>query len=400
VKAEGPAPQVLEIQEHSTLTMPKEAFSEELANKLWRSYREQVEVQAPSFTNGYQWELTAKGWVGRVTLAEGVTLALVPKVPLGNLFGMLELAYNLDALLLGGPLVLCETLDDLYQRLAVVLARRVLDRHRKGLFREYQGRQEELSHLKGRMDLRQVCRQPWKVGFDCSFEEHSADNEDNQILAWTLYQVARSGVCQGDTLAVVRQAFLALRGAAKVEPQLSAACVGRLYHRLNQDYQPLHALCRFFLEHLGPGHQDGQHQMLPFLINMPRLFEVFVARWLEANLPGGVQLRAQETVDLAQGLKIHIDLVLRDAVTQRTLAVLDTKYKRPVQVANDDLYQAVAYAEAKGCSQAFLVYPAPLPTPLNTRMGKIAVRSLTFGLGGDLKEGGQAFLKELAAVLG
>ena len=51
----------------------------------------------------------------------------------------------------------------------------------------------------------------------------------------------------------------------------------RLYHRLNQDYQPMHGLCRFFLEHSGPTHQDGDSAMIPFVVHMPALFEKFVA---------------------------------------------------------------------------------------------------------------------------
>ena len=48
-------------------------------------------------------------------------------------------------------------------------------------------------------------------------------------------------------------------------------CVGRTYNRLNADYEPMHALCRFFLENSGPAHARGDRSMLPFLVNMPRL---------------------------------------------------------------------------------------------------------------------------------
>jgi 5-methylcytosine-specific restriction enzyme subunit McrC len=46
----------------------------------------------------------------------------------------------------------------------------------------------------------------------------------------------------------------------------------------------MHALCRFFLECRGPGHETGDRKMIPFLVNMNNLYELFVARWLEKNL--------------------------------------------------------------------------------------------------------------------
>ena len=49
-------------------------------------------------------------------------------------------------------------------------------------------------------------------------------------------------------------------------PFCSQHCLGRLDHRLNQDYQSLHALCHFFLAGSGPTHRAGDHGMLPFLI--------------------------------------------------------------------------------------------------------------------------------------
>ena len=58
-----------------------------------------------------------------------------------------------------------------------------------------------------------------------------------------------------------------------------------MYHRLNRDYEVLHALCRFFLENSGPAHSSGGHTFFPFLVDMAQLFERFVAGWLQKHLP-------------------------------------------------------------------------------------------------------------------
>ena len=61
-----------------------------------------------------------------------------------------------------------------------------------------------------------------------------------------------------------------------------------------------------------------------------------------------------------------------------------------------DIEQVVAYAEAKQCTQAGLIYPVPLAKPIAGSWSKnITVRSLTFSLDGDLDAAGQAFMSDL-----
>jgi hypothetical protein len=57
--------------------------------------------------------------------------------------------------------------------------------------------------------------------------------------------------------------------------------------------------------------------------------------------------------------------------------------------------QVVAYAKAKGCQEAVLVYPSALSNPLNAEVGDIRIRSLVFSLDGDLDEAGRAFVQNV-----
>jgi 5-methylcytosine-specific restriction enzyme subunit McrC len=236
------------------------------------------------------------------------------------------------------------------------------------------------------------------VALTCHYEEYTADIPDNQILAYTLGQIARSGRCGQGVQAAVRRGYHALQGTATPRPYLPQECSGRAYNRLNQDYQPLHALCRFFLEHSGPSHERGERAMIPFLVNMARLYELFVAEWLKLHLPAPWRANRQETVRLGPDdeLQFDIDLVLYDDHEQARV-VLDTKYKTPDGVDNPDFNQIVTYAKAKDCRAAVLVYPAPLVRPLDVWIGDLHVRSLVFALEGDLEEAGQQFLADLFA---
>ena len=135
--------------------------------------------------------------------------------------------------------------------------------------------------------------------------------------------------------------------------------------------------------------------MLPFLVNMPRLYELFVSEWLKAHLPDTISLLSQERayLDESSGLYFDIDLVLRDTQTGEILCVMDTKYKDAATPSTDDVAQIVAYAEKMGCQDAILVYPRGLSQSFEARVGDIRVRSLPFSLDGDVDEAGRRFMR-------
>jgi len=393
--------EVIELTEYVATRFPRDRLGEIVAETLYRNYGNQVAVEWPSPKTNGEWQLTSQGWVGHIPLTSDFRIVLSPKVAVGNLFRMLEYAYRLKSFHFLQGLVDAESLEDFYERLANVLAKRILDRGRRGFYRTYLSHDENLPYLCGRLDIQRVMRAPWDVKLTCHYHEHTADIEENQILVWTLGAVLKSGLCTERVLPYIRKAFRTLQSFASLTPCSPGACINRLYNRLNDDYEPLHALCRFFLEHRGPSHQVGDHPVLPFLIDMGRLFELFVAEWLRANLPHGVKLKAQEAVDIDQEgiLRFAIDLVLYDDTTGDAICVLDTKYKAPETPATADIAQVTAYAEVKACNMAFLVYPAGLAHPLNVTVGPVRVRNLTFSLGGDIEEAGQAFLAELLTLL-
>ncbi|MBN1994014.1 MAG: restriction endonuclease [Anaerolineae bacterium] len=389
-------PRILSLTEYEPVRLAPPEISLAAGEALLRHYANQVEVEFPTPKTDDQWQLRSLGWVGHIPLTPELHFALRPKMPLANIFRMLEYAYHLDFNILPG-LVDCQSLPEFYERLAHLLARRVLDRGRQGFYRAYLPRAEELPYVRGRLDVAQSLRSPGQIKLNCHYQEHTADVADNHILLWTLFCIARSGACTERVLPAIRRAYRALQGPVTLMPQPPQACLNRLYHRLNHDYQPLHALCRFFLEQSGPGHQMGRQKMLPFLVNMARLYELFVAEWLKAHLPDNINLNIQEKVNLSQTntLQFEIDLVLYDTHTGATRCVLDTKYKTPGIPAHNDIFQVVTYAEAKGCREAILIYPTRLPQPLDETIGDIRIRSLTFALDEDLEQAGQKFRQSL-----
>lgn len=368
---------------------------------LYENFSNYVSVSFPTPVTEGKWEFTPQGWVGTIPVSDSVTVSILPKAPLANVFRMWEYAYRLNGFHFLKGVVGSQSLDEFYQNLAGVFASKVLDRSRKGLYKTYIGQTERLPYITGKLNIRRISAEPWRVDPECSFEEHTADVEENQILCWTLSVVARSGLCNDQVLSKVRRAYRELLGCTRPEPLTAKSCVGRLYNRLNDDYEPLHGLCRFFLEHRGPTHKHGDRVMMPFLVDMARLFELFVAEWLKLNLPPEFELKEQHTVNFGSHgeVQFRMDAVIRDRKTGTPLFVLDTKYKVPDSAGSSDIHEIRSYAESIGCSEAVLVYPVDLACPMDMTAGKIRTRSLTYLLNQDLDAAGKVFIEKLLETI-
>ena len=375
---------ILTLLEDTPSYFPREAISDTDAERLWREFANVIALDYPSPRTHNQWRLTSQGYVGYIPLSHSLHLALQPKVPLSNLFRMWAVAYHLDVRFLSN-LFHCQTVRQAYEHLAGVLAQRVLNRAHNGLYRSYEPQQALLSTVRGRIDVTQAVRRPWRIQLPCQFEENTYDNEDNQIVAWTLHHIAGSGLCSPRTQPRVQQACRVLAGGVSLHAFASRDCMGRSYHRLNQDYKMLHALCRFFLDDVNPTHLSGAHPMLPFLVDMSMLFEQFVAAWLQQHTPAQYAIKTQERIAVGS-LRPRIDLVWY--ANGVPLCVLDTKYKSAQLPDERDVYQVMAYADFKGCHEAVLIYPSAI-LPFNIRSRTTRVRTLAFDLSSDLDAAGE-----------
>jgi 5-methylcytosine-specific restriction enzyme subunit McrC len=383
----------LELKEYQPRLVAHADLSPDDGEYLFRQYAQQVDVEFPSPKTDHQWRLTANGWVGYIPLPSGKGIYIAPKVPIHNLFGMLEYAYSLKSFHFLDGQVQCHTLRELYDRFAYILAHGVLSRTRKGLYRTYIPINKTLSHLRGRLDVRRMVRHPTSTDLACRFKRHTSDVEENQILAWSLSRIAHGHQCNDWVLPAVRRAYRAIHPAVTITPFNGKDCVGRSYNRLNDDYRPLHMLCRFFLDHTGPSHELGDQASIPFLVNMGRLYELFVAEWLRAHLPSTIGIKVQDVLNIGPGLRFNLDITLFDASTSEVKYILDTKYKDVSHSSTEDVAQVVAYSKAKNCTDAILVYPSSVENGHDVWIGhEIRVRDVAFSLDGDLEQAGQNFM--------
>lgn len=396
-------PKTIVLYEYFPHYLDRDELPAELGEDLYKRHGKKITIDFPSPKTGHRWKLFSQGWIGFIPLSPDLILELRPRkgVALKNIVYMLSYAYGLKtSFQFIEGVIDCETLDGFFDRLAALLARLVKQRLRRGLYKDYIERREDLMLARGSIDHRRMINRPWSPKIPCRYQNHTVDIEDNQILAWTLFRVLRTGLCSQTTRRAITAAFRSLKGHVTVNPVTPQDCLNRSYNSLNADYKKLHKLCYFFLENCAPALDIGSRRVVPFLIQTHRLFENFVFEWLKETLPREFEVRAQHTykIDEPHNLKAQIDIVLFDRKSQRSLCVIDTKYKTgsPKQA---DLYQITFYALTQKCSLAILAYPVTISPPFSKSLDNIEIRSLSYLLEGDIEEKGQRFMTGLIDLL-
>ncbi|MGH0038290.1 MAG: McrC family protein [Myxococcota bacterium] len=397
----APATQTWTLIEEQDRVFDPSELPVSVAQEIHRRHGKQIGVELPTALNAQKVVLRSSGYVGQIDLDGRQRLRIEPKVPVETIFGMLEVAYDLPSFRLLPGIADVADIQDLFETIVWQLARGVLDRARKGLAQEYVERSDTLPMVRGRIDIRASLRHYLRGSpvLDCVHEELTADIEDNRILAWTLHRLRRAPIQRSEVRATLGRAHRTRLGEVTLRPYEPKDCVGRAYDRMNLDYRPLHALCRFLLETLGPL-EEGEGERFPaFLLDMPQLFERFVARWLESRIGPGRRVRAQRRVHLDSDRRYHfdIDLVIEDRITGQCLAVADTKYKGSSRLASSDVAQIVAYATSMGCDRGFLVYPQEMGQGAALRAGPVEVEAVSVPLGEGLMEAPGVLLERIVS---
>jgi 5-methylcytosine-specific restriction enzyme subunit McrC len=393
---------ILNLREEDTGRFPRASLND--PDVLALKHSDKFEVEPASVFNEYIHGVRSRGWVGQIPVGDDLLVRVAPKVSIGNLFRMLEVAYNLGSFRLFDGDIKIESIDDFYDRIVSILAQRVIDRARKGLYRNYISESDDLPYVRGSINvlgaaLNGVCGIP---RIPCSYEEHTADLKDNRILFWTLNQVRRQAISREKVRSELDRARRALAGTISPECFSPKDCVQEFYHRLNDDYKPMHSLCRFILEQTGPGIESGDRNFMPFEVNMPRLFESFVAEWLRINAFPGMTVRCQHKARLVANfdMEIRIDILICEEGSQKPIAVLDTKYKASELPAPDDITQIAFYAGELQVDHGMFVYPTSVAQPFKmVHANKITIETLVFDIGQSPDVAGPVFLESLKAAL-
>lgn len=328
--------------------------------------------------------LRARGVVG-ILASKDCSLEILPKIDAApgetldcqnaairrRLIHMLAVALDLKVDL-GSITDLAWQRETLLEILIRIFCDKLTEAVRKGMPRRYVAQEEDLSSLRGRLDVaRQFTRHavnPSRLA--CRFDVLSEDTALNHVMKAAVRHLSRISRSSANQQRLRELAFV-YADIAEVQP--SALRWGEVViDRTNRRWQELLAMARLFLSNRFQTTTGGAGQGTALLFEMNALFEEYVGRLISRTLSGtdltvslqGGRLFCLTTDTNGRGLfQTKPDILIRRA--GEVVHVIDTKWKRissriddPKQgVSQSDVYQMMAYAQLYRAPRLTLLYP-------------------------------------------
>jgi len=308
------------------------------------------------------------GQVVGILATSGMTLEILPKIDGDDgevrkaLVRMLTVTWGLPVA--DGELAALDTQrHDLLELLIRLFADRLLAAVRRGMPRRYLAYEEDLALLRGKLNVKRqfthLAVRPDRLA--CRFDELSEDTPLNRVFK----------------AAVIRLAYIA-RSAVNTRRLAELAARFEFVHdtpnplrelvqldRTNTAFHDLYRLARLFLEGDWQSTTGGRAEGFTLLFAMNSLFEEFIGKSLKRALaPRPVHLQHSKHCVVTSSADGGLFGLRPDAVIEQpTPIILDTKWKhltreeKTLGVAEADIYQMLAYAQAYDASRLILLYP-------------------------------------------
>lgn len=309
----------------------------------------------PAEISGH-WQVSARNYVGSMSV-DGIQVLVRPKIPLRNLFLLLEVGLREQDW--RDEAALYETSHDLLPVLVSFFARTAETTLARGLYHSYREQHDLLVALRGRVDVaRQLTRPGLAIPTACRFTEFTADLVENSYLKAAVSRSLRvAGVQPADRHRLMRH-LVTLEDVGDVRHRPSDFD-DVVFTRLNEHYRPALRLARLVLENLTLQDAIGEVTASSFMLDMNKLFERFITERLRRALRRRLVVKDQHVgyLDKERRVKIQPDLLFGPEGSPRFVA--DIKYKLTGESAggsNADLYQLLAYTTALDLPEGMLIY--------------------------------------------
>lgn len=253
-----------------------------------------------------------------------------------------------------------EEFDHIQDLFAEILYKGVSAQLKRGLHRKYVERQENLSVLKGRLDIKGTItnRMRCQNRLSCEYDDLSENNPLNQILKTTISVLLRDINLSSSRKAQLRQVMPFFSEVEEIDIR-AIRWENLTYQRNNQAYRMLMNVCYFIIDGMLMTTESGKYRMTTFSDeHLNRLFERFVLEYyrthhkeLSAN-PDRIywDINDNESCMVEYLPIMKSDIVLHKG--ERTL-IIDTKYygkamqyhfNKP-SIHSNNLYQIFTYVK-------------------------------------------------------
>ncbi|MFZ3384870.1 MAG: hypothetical protein WA144_13185, partial [Candidatus Methanoperedens sp.] len=225
----------------------------------------------------------------------------------------------------------------------------------------------------------------------CVFDDYIADILENQIIKYVLFRLSQESYEKRHLSDEIRENYYHFDEVSnKIILPKNFPVIN--YMRMNQHYEHIHELCKLILENLSISERTGRNSFSSFLLDMNKLFEKFIFRFIDdeitrnSNLNDVKIIRQEEHfLDNDRQIELIPDIVIKK--NDVPLIAFDTKYKKKKEKdnINMDIYQVLAYCKGINVKKAVLLYPKGelKKDRIKVKNSDIEIRIMTINLAGD-----------------
>ena len=254
--------------------------------------------------------------------------------------------------------VAIESFDEMYDLLAAILSKGIGIQLKQGLYREYINRQEELSVLRGKINMSGTIKNQLvhKRVLTCDFDDLSENNLFNQIIKTTVILLLKNAKVKSKYKDDLKKKMLFFSNIELLEPT-SIRWSSIRFQRNNQTYRMLISICQLILEGMLMTTDIGEYRLASFIDEqrMCRLYEKFILEYYSRHYPELKVSASQIPWSVDDGVRTMLPMMQSDIHLQKdnTVLIIDAKYyNHTTQVQYDkhtlhsnNMYQIFTYVK-------------------------------------------------------
>ena len=244
-----------------------------------------------------------------------------------------------------------ESFDNVQDLFAAILSKGIAQQLKQGLHREYINNTEDLSVMRGKLDMHGTLRnrvQNRKM-LSCEYDELSVNNVFNQIIKTTALLLMKEACVREESRISLKKEMLFFSEVDEINPFLIRWDLLR-FNRNNQSYRMLLSICQFVLEGLLLTTEKGEIKLAQFLDEqrMCRLYEKFILEFYKKEVPEVKAKASKIEWQLDDGISALLPTMQSDIMLtrQEKTLIIDAKYyshATQVQFGKHTLHSANVY---------------------------------------------------------
>lgn len=253
-----------------------------------------------------------------------------------------------------------EDFERIHDLFSSILAKGIARQLKQGLHREYLSRTEDLTALRGKIDLPRTMRNRLarRQVVSCEYDELSEDNLVNRVLKTTAMILLRHGDVSTVHRDGLKRLMPFLAGVEEIDPA-GIRWSSIRYTRNTQSYRMLMSVCQLVLQGMLLTNERGEMRLMTYIRPeyMARLYEKFILEYYAAECRIAKASSPQIKWALDDGFGTMLPVMQSDVVLSQgnRLLVIDAKYyTRSMQeywevyrIRSGNLYQIFTYVKNK-----------------------------------------------------